>query len=299
MTDAAPPPPRVLCFGEILWDVLPAARHPGGAPFNVAYHLSRHGCRPLVVSAVGCDELGGELLSRLDAWGIDSAGVRVDGSRPTGVVLATPDAADHTHYEIARDVAWDEITPAPHVFAAAREAAALVFGSLAQRSAANLAWLEQLLAALPPAALRAFDVNLRAPHDSPALVARLARHATLLKLNAAEAARLHDDGGETPGREESDARVLAARWGCGSVVVTAGARGAGWLRAGAWHWEPARPVAVADTIGAGDAFLAALLAGILRGSGDPAAILAQACRTGEWVATQAGATPAYDAGAPR
>ena len=175
-----------------------------------------------------------------------------------------------------------------------RKAAAFVFGSLAQRTSANQQALETLLAELPEDALRVFDVNLRPPHIDRPHLRRLARQASLLKLNTAEAAYLVGTDDARPGREEHNARALFERNGCPSIVITAGARGAGWLRNGTWHWEPARPVKVADTVGAGDAFLATLLAGrLLTPAAAPAKLLAAACRRGEWVARHRGATPAY------
>jgi fructokinase len=142
-----------------------------------------------------------------------------------------------------------------------------------------------------------FDVNLRAPHDDLALAHALAPRATLLKLNAAEAARLADDpAGERPGAEEAHARALHARHGCPLVLVTAGARGAGLLRDGAiWTWEPGRPVEVVDTIGAGDAFLASFLHHLFSGQSSDGELLARACRRGEWIATRRGASPAEPA----
>ncbi|MFA5058394.1 MAG: PfkB family carbohydrate kinase, partial [Opitutaceae bacterium] len=172
------------------------------------------------------------------------------------------------------------------------------FGSLAQRSVSNRAALDRLLTLLPDDALRVFDVNLRPPHDDLELVRTLARHATLLKLNAAEAARLAAGAAEEPGREETDARALARLTGCAIVCVTAGARGAGLLRADRWLWEPGRPVVVADTVGAGDAFLASLVTHLLNSRISGGESLARACRLGEWVASQRGATPGYGPSTP-
>jgi fructokinase len=321
---AAAPAPRdrpVVCFGEILWDFLPDGAFPGGAPFNVAYHLHQHGIPAHVASAVGRDVLGDELLRRLRDWGIPTAGIARHTGMTTGHVRATVGPDGDARYAIVRDVAWDRI-PVEASLAAAKRASALVFGSLAQRSDFNRQALETLLEALPPAALRVFDVNLRPPHDSLPRVMRMAWRATLLKLNAAEAARLCGEAvkprpvlrraGRSPGAaaprptlpsragsrkgsaEENHARQLADAMGCARVVVTAGARGAGLLHEGRWHWEEGRRVDAVDTVGSGDAFLAALLAGLLVGAAD-ATVLAHACRVGEWVATQRGATPRYDA----
>jgi len=287
--------PSLLCFGEILWDFLPAGLFPGGAPFNVAYHLHRQGADVTVVSAVGCDVLGAELRRRLTGWGLDTGGITAVADRPTGTVRATVSTRGEATYEIVADVAWDRISLPPDILARARSARGLIYGSLAQREEPNRRVLRALLTALPADAWRVFDVNLRAPFDHPALVRELATGATLLKLNAAEAARLAAGTAETPGREEADARALAAGTGCPLVCITAGDRGAGLLQENRWHWEPARKVEVADTVGSGDAFLATLVLHLLRDPNSPASALAHACRTGEWVATRHGATPEYPA----
>lgn len=295
MSDAAAiaaTPPSVACFGEILWDSLPDGLFPGGAPFNVAYHLQHHDLTPHVISAVGRDVLGDELLRRLAAWSLPLDTVARHPHLPTGIVRAHIGDRGDAKYEIVTGVAWDEIPATEAAARAMSQARAFVFGSLAQRTPQNRATFVRLLAALPRDALRVFDVNLRPPFDDLRRVRQLAAHATLLKLNATEAARLAD-APATEGHEESHAAKLAADTGCPCVVITSGARGAGLWRDGRWHWEPAQPVTVTDTIGAGDAFLASLIAHLLSGQHTDAYSLARACRLGEWVATQRGATPAY------
>lgn len=283
----------ILCFGELLWDCLPHGRYPGGAPLNVAYHLHHHGHDTLLVSAVGDDQLGLELVQHLALWGIPSGGVARHRHRGTGSVAAAIGPGGDARYVVATDVAWDEIIVDHAILAAARHASALIFGSLALRSPANQFALGRLLDALPPTAWRVFDVNLRAPHDDVALVQRQARGASLLKVNAAEAARLAADALEAPGREEADARALAQQTGASAVCVTAGERGAGLLRGDRWTWVSTPRVAVVDTIGTGDAFLAALVSGLIAGNRSDEACLAEACRLGSWVASQPGATPPY------
>jgi fructokinase len=285
------PRSEVVCFGEILWDFLPDGLHAGGAPFNVAYHLHSQRIQVHLASAVGRDVLGDELRRRLAAWKIDTKGVS-QNLRPTGYVRAELGASGDAHYTIVRNVAWDHIAPGRVTAVAAARCGAFIFGSLAQRSASNRAALDRLLKLVPGDALRIFDVNLRPPHDDLNLVRRLARSANLLKLNADEAARLAGSKSSTDA-EEKNARALARATGCPIVVVTSGASGAGMLREGRWHWAKARRVKVVDTVGAGDAFLATLVAQLLRTKRSDSEVLARACRFGEWVASERGATPDY------
>jgi len=280
-----------LCFGEMLWDLLPHGDFPGGAPFNVACHLHHLGVPVLAVSAVGKDGRGEALLERVRERGLSAAGIGRLEDIPTGTVKAELAANGDARYVIETAVAWDQIPLEAAVVNAAPSARALVFGSLALRSPANQRTFTRLAALVPTPAWRVFDVNLRAPFDDLDLVRRYAPLANVLKLNSAEAARLAGDPGNGEGAEETHARKLNADTGVPFVCVTAGARGAGLLRAGQWSWEPARAVKVVDTVGSGDAFLAQLLSGLLAGGRTDAELLAAACRRGEWVASQPGACP--------
>jgi fructokinase len=287
MPSTIDPARPVLCFGEMLWDDLPSGRRPGGAPMNVACHLVRLGRPAQPVSAVGTDDAGCGLRKFLTAHGVATTTVALLPSRPTGVVRARIDAAGNAHYTIEADAAWDDIPVEGPALTAAASAAALVFGSLAQRSPANRTALARLRAALPPDARLIFDVNLRPPHDDLDRVRTLARGVHVLKVNHEEAARLV---GGAPDALETNARALASSTGAVVVCLTAGADGAGLLHQGIWLREPGRPITVADTVGAGDAFLAALTHGLLADA-PPAETLARACRLGEWVASQPGAIP--------
>lgn len=288
MTDR--PRQTVICFGEILWDSLPRGLFPGGAPMNVAYHLQQLGAQPLPVTAVGRDQLGDELLRRLTAWNVDVSGVNIHPTKPTGIARVTFANGSHK-FEIVEDVAWDAIEVSAPVLERAPQSAAVVFGSLAQRSEKN----RQQLATLPDscsAALKVFDVNLRPPYDVVDRVWALAKRTDLIKLNDHELAQLLD---KTIAAEslEASVRLLANRASVSKVCLTAGDSGAGVLLDGDWFWEPAKPAPVRDTVGAGDSFLAALLAGLLQAKESPAEILRRACRLAEFVVAQDGATPSY------
>jgi fructokinase len=280
----------IVCVGEMLWDSVPRGLLPGGAPMNLAYHLSRLGWRPWLVSSVGHDVLGDELLRRLHGWQLETALIHVHPTRPTGLVRVEL-AAGMPRYDILEGVAWDEI-PLPREWPASLATPrALVFGSLAQRSACNRATLAALLER-HHSTLKVFDVNLRAPYDGIPQVLALARRADLVKVNEEELARLLDR--EVPRSAlEPAARLLALRIGCTCLCVTAGAYGAGMLRREAWTWMDAAPVEVRDTIGAGDAFLSAVVHGLLEDRQPIDAILRFAAQLAGLVAASEGATPPY------
>lgn len=287
------PRPRILCFGEVLWDCLPSGRLPGGAPLNVAYHLHRLGAEALVVSAVGRDALGGEMLAHLDACGLSTEYIARHDSLPTGTVGVELGADGQPSYAIHRDVAWDAIPCDERVFAAAHSCDALVFGSLAARTAANRSALAALRAT--PCILRIMDVNLRPPFAERADVLALAGDTDWIKLNEHE---LADLTGMPPGWPHDilpALETLRAQTGCGRVCVTAGARGAALWADGELHIAEVPAVQVCDTIGAGDAFTAALLHGLLTMPGDRRRILQRACALGALVASLPGGQPAYDA----
>ncbi|MCX6953340.1 MAG: PfkB family carbohydrate kinase [Verrucomicrobia bacterium] len=285
-------PVTIACFGEILWDCLPRGLFLGGAPINVAYHLSRLGVHALPVTAVGRDFLGDEVLRRLATWKMDARFVTRLPRRPTGTVTATLDRAGAATYQISRDVAWDRITVSPALTRLAPPPAAILHGTLALRETANRQALTHLLAVWPQA-LRAVDLNLRAPFDTRTAVAFALREAQLVKLNDDELFQLTARPRRGARALELAARAFAERHGLSRVCVTAGAQGAALLWEGSWLWEATRPTVVRDTVGAGDAFFGALLAALLVRHVTPAGALASACRHGEFVAARDGATPPY------
>lgn len=284
---------RVFCFGEVLWDVLPAGIFLGGAPLNVAFHLVRHNVSAAMISAVGEDFLGIEARERMALGRVDNAFVSPTGEAPTGTVKVRLDANGQPTYAIRREVAWDWIpVTAPLVDRVAR-ADALVFGSLAGRTSANREGLLRLLDREGP--LKCFDVNLRHPHDDIDRALDLAARADLVKLNVGELAALTGRTVEGEAACADAAASLGDRTGVDTVCVTRGAQGAlVWSRDGMMT-APAPEVRVRDAVGAGDAFMASLLAAILAGE-SPADrdVLAAACRVGAFVASRDGAVPEYD-----
>jgi len=278
--------PEIYCFGEVLWDCLPDGLFLGGAPINVGYHLHQLGEQAVPLSAVGDDFLGEEIQRRMAGWGVNVSGIEVHPSLPTGAVVATLDDAGNASYDIREGVAWDEIpvsikgTPV-----------AIIYGSLAQRFDSNRKTLDQLLDENKNA-MKVFDVNFRPPFIDESRTWELVSQSCLVKLNHDEAAKL---AGGAPDAYEPNARAIAERGGPALVCITGGSAGAGLLVEGEWHWETAQPVAVADTVGAGDSFLAALVFGLLKEEEAVETTLKRACRLAEFIASQRGAQPAYDA----
>ena len=282
----------VICFGEVLWDILPTGQQPGGAPFNVAVHLHQLGQPVHLISRVGDDELGRELLAFIEAKGLATAHVQRGKTHLTGIVKANVDDANEVVYQIVQPVAWDYIHYDDALARLVAAADVLVYGSLAARQVDSR---EALYRLLPHAPFRVFDVNLRPPHYTKEITKYLLSKANLVKMNHHELEELMRWFGREPVADRAEAmQWLAARYHLQGVCVTCGADGALLWTGGQLYRAPGLPVAVRDTIGSGDAFLAALLTGWLAGDA-PAAMLRFACAAGALVATHQGATPALTA----
>jgi fructokinase len=281
------PSSEILCVGEVLWDALPAGLFLGGAPFNVACHLRAAGLPVTMVSRVGADLLGEEARRRLARYGVGTDLVQVDAALPTGFVRVTLDDAGNPEYEIVEPAAWDAIAPSAALLRRAAEARAIVFGSLAQRNPVTRGTIDRLL---ETGALKVFDVNLRPPYDDRDVVRRSLQRADVVKMNDDEMRRLTAWFGLRGGLREM-ASALADAFTCRTVCITRGRDGAVLWRDGRWSEHPGYEVEVRDTVGAGDAFLAVLLAGLLAGAEDRA-LLRHANLIGAYVVTQFGAVPA-------
>lgn len=259
-------PARILCIGEILWDALPAGLFLGGAPFNVARHLHRLGERVTVASRVGDDRLGDEARRRVAARGLDTALLQTDRRRPTGVVrVALTDESGDPDYEILKPAAWDALALTTSLQEHVETTDVLVFGSLAQRAPTARRTIQHLYRA---DVLGVFDVNLRPPHVDRTVVKQSLEAARLVKANRDELCRLQE-WFDLPADETAGMTELAEAFGCDAVCITAGSDGARlWAEGHHWH-HPGYAVEESDPVGAGDAFLAALLAGRLAGGDEP------------------------------
>jgi fructokinase len=287
-----------FAFGEILWDCLPSGKHAGGAPFNVTAHLAQIGASAALISAVGQDSLGDEIIEVAEEKGVNTRFVaRAQDGLATGTVLVTLDAKANATYEIVQPAAWDEIEVLPEALEAVAQAKALIYGSLAGRSPYNLNQLGRLLETGGP--LKFFDVNLRPPFAEPALVIELAQRADVIKLNDEELGKLAswirtgEGTADTPRSIEGLSRacaVIAEGTNTSRICVTRAAEGAALWDAGELVCAPAPRVVVKDTVGAGDAFTAGLMVGLTRGM-ETRELLVNACRLGAFVASHPGATP--------
>jgi fructokinase len=285
-------------FGEILWDCLPSGRHAGGAPFNVASHIAQLGVSASLLSAVGQDSLGDEILEVAKQKGVNVEFVgRARIGLPTGTVVVTVDALGNANYELVQPTAWDEIIVSAEALEAVAKAGAFIFGSLATRSPYNLEQLDRLLAVKGP--LKFFDVNLRPPFADPKRIVQLAARADVLKLNHDEVGQIGSwlRTGEATPNPPGDADAIAKACAALSeatntprICVTMGSAGATLWDRGSILSAPAPKVVVKDTVGAGDAFMAGLIVGLTRGA-NTQTVLETACRLGAIVASHDGATP--------
>ncbi|MBA9079856.1 carbohydrate kinase family protein [Rufibacter quisquiliarum] len=282
-------PKEIVCFGEMLWDLLPTGKVPGGAPMNVAIHLTYQGQKVRLISRLCHDELGRELILFLREKGLDLALVQVEQTHPTGTVVVNTANKTEVQYSIVAPAAWDFITYEPEAAQTVSRCDAFVFGSLAARQEITRQTLRQYL---PLSNLNVLDVNLRPPFYSQELLEDLLTQAHIAKMNHHELAEIRGWYGVPVDAQES-MRFLVRRFGLDLLIVTRGEHGALALQGDQYFEQAGFTVDVADTIGSGDAFLATFLALHLNNSPVPEA-LKQACRAGSWVATKAGATPIID-----
>ncbi len=281
----------ILTFGEMLVDVPPSGARPGGAPFNCATHLASLGSEVAIASAVGDDATGEELIATGRKHGVDMSLVQRRQDLATSRVEVSFDADNEPSYDIVAPCAWDDIRETPELRERVEACRVLVYGALGIRDARSRATLYTLLD-LPRSGatprLHVMDPTLRPPHFERESLERMLEAADIVKLNQDELTTI----ARVCGLHGDTAAVLAEAYGLDTVVVTEGAKGAYSLREdGSTARAEAPSVEVVDTVGAGDAFLAAYLHERFTVGADEAACLRAACARGAFVATLAGALP--------
>lgn len=279
---------EVVCFGEILWDILPSGAKPGGAPMNVAYHLKKLGNEPLLISKIGLDDYGRKLIDMLANASIETEYFQIDSKQQTGVVYAKPNEFNEVAYDIVYPVAWDFIELENEVKARVESAPYFVYGSLITRNKISRNTLFELLEI---ANNRVLDINLRAPYFNKDFITHLLEKAQIAKLNIAELELITGWFGKSKTIAER-IQLLQDQFKIGTVIVTKGSEGAAVNVNGQLYEHPGYRVSVADTVGSGDAFLAAFLHSLIMKENTGQA-LSFASGLGAFVATQLGACPNY------
>ena len=281
----------VVGMGEALWDMLPEGKKIGGAPANFAYHVSQFGLDSYVVSAVGEDELGTEILANFREKKLGCMIERVP--YPTGTVQVQLDSNGVPCYDIREGVAWDNIPFTPALESLARQTCAVCFGSLAQRSVVSCETINRFLDTMPdgPGRYKIFDINLRQGFYTKDTLCNSMRKCNILKINDEELVTVSRMFGY-PGIDLQDkCWILLAKYNLKMLILTCGVNGSYVFTPGEVSFVETPKVEVADTVGAGDSFTAAFVASILKGLPIPDAHK-MAVETSAFVCTQNGAMPA-------
>jgi fructokinase len=284
-------PKKILCFGEVLWDMLPSGPKPGGAPMNVALHLAQFGFEVHLASKVGLDHKGFNLKEFIDKAGLNIDMLQLDTSLPTSEVLITLDEHNNPTYDILEPVAWDNIELTDDLIHLSRKVDLIIYGSLASR---NEKTRRTLLSILETEATKIMDINLRPPYDKKEVVEDLMQRSDVIKLNEDELEEVVNNWNNMNIHDEDQQiRWMAKQFNCNLVCVTKGERGAVLYHDGIIDHHPGFKVKTVDNVGAGDAFLAGLISSFLKGHWGVEA-LEYACATGAYVASRTGATPKYE-----
>lgn len=283
-------PPTVVGLGEILWDIFDDVAVFGGAPANFACHAAGLGLKAIIKSAVGRDKLGNQALAWLSARPLPVDFVTVDPTHPTGTVHVRVDQSGQPSYEFAPDVAWDHLQCAPADIQLAQQAHAICFGTLAQRSPPSGHAIHQFVDSAHSDSWRILDVNLRANFYDDGVIRESIRRANALKLNNDEWPIVTAALGQTLPMNRDGLQQLAEQHSLRCIALTRGHAGSWVWLDGQWDEQIPESVHAVDTVGAGDAFTAALIAGLLHNQ--PLSTLhARASRVAAYVCTQRGATP--------
>lgn len=280
----------VVGMGEALWDVLPEGKKIGGAPANFAYHVSQFGLPSCVVSAIGDDALGKEIIENFTSKGLDQLIAEVP--YPTGTVQVEIDQTGIPLYDIKENVAWDNILYTEHLDALAKRTKAVCFGSLAQRNVVSRETINHFLDTMPKDddSLIVFDVNLRQGFYNKEILCKSMQNCNILKINDEELITVSRMFGY-PGIDLQDkCWILLGKYNLKMLILTCGINGSYVFTPGNVSFQPTPKVEVADTVGAGDSFTAAFIASILKGKSVTEAHTI-AVKTSAYVCTQKGAMP--------
>ena len=253
---------KVIGIGEVLWDLLPTGPEMGGAPANFAFHARALGAHASVITRVGNDNLGRAIRLRFEEMGIANGTMQVDDDAPTGTVVVSLSGNGVPHYLIHEGVAWDCLVVTAAALEVVRKADAICFGTLAQRNEAARQAIQKLVAAAPAGAVRVLDVNLRENYFSREVIEQSLHLANVLKCNDNELPVLAGLFGLV-GSPQHLIEQFAQKFNLHLIALTRGPAGSLLFQAGQWSDCPSEPIRIVDTVGAGDAFTAALVMGML------------------------------------
>ena len=277
----------IICFGEVLWDVLPAGRKLGGAPLNVALRAQSWGHNAKMISSIGKDHIGEELAEEIANHGGSLDHIQVNEAYATSEVLVALDESGSASYEIKMPCAWDNISPMERDAYAVEASDAFIYGSLAARSSTSRATLYGLL---EKARYKVFDVNLRPPHYTHERSIGLMKAADFVKFNDDELYEICSHLEFIDRELEACIRFMAEQTDTGQICVTLGKDGGVLFYNNEFYYNKGYKITVADTVGAGDSFLASIISQLLNGF-EPQEAIDFACAVGAIVASKNGANP--------
>ena len=278
---------RVVSFGEILWDKLPSGRVPGGAPLNFAYRLNSFQNSSSIISMVGDDSLGKQLIEFLKVSSLNTEHIQISKIYETGEVNVSIVENGIADYDILNPVAWDNILLNSKNIALTKNSSIFVFGSLICRNTTSRKTLKELLKIAP---FKLFDVNLRSPYYNLNLIEELMLSADFIKFNYEEIQEICTIYTQKKATLENMIETISKRTKTNNICVTMGEKGACYYTNNLFYYQDGFKINVLDTVGAGDSFLATLVEGILNKT-QPQEILKKACGVAALVASKKGATP--------
>jgi fructokinase len=278
---------KIICFGEVLFDVFPTHRKIGGAPLNVALRMASLGINAQIISRVGNDEIGKELLHFIEQNGVSTDTIQVDENLSTGEVIVQLNDKGSASYTINYPVAWDKIDCGPEEEILVKKANALVFGTLVCR---DLVSHTSLLEIINYTKYAVFDVNLRAPFYSKELLINLMMQSDFIKFNDDELYEVSAFMNSPYHSLEQNIHFIAEQTNTKHICVTKGSHGAVLYYNEQMYYNSGYKVDVVDTVGSGDSFLAGLLSKLLY-ENNPQEAIDFACALGAIVAKNEGANP--------
>ena len=278
---------KAVCFGEVLWDIFPDKARIGGAPLNVASRLSATGIETEIISRIGTDQKGKEILAYLKRNNVGTENIETVATYPTGMVKVTLSRSGSATYEISYPSAWDKIEVSESSMNSVRKADVFIFGSLVCRDEISRNTLFHLLES---ANYKVFDINLRPPHYQKEVLQQLMQKADFIKFNDEELFEIAVMLGSLFNSLEQNLLFISEKTNTKSICVTKGSHGAVLLSEGKLYYNSGYQIKVKDTVGAGDSFLASLIAKLLTKE-NPQKALDYACAVGALVAGSEGANP--------